>query len=142
MRGTGHIKDATTRNETRGFARAEFERHRGVTDLVRRKPDTEYPFHQLILDCSHIESHQISLVHWQDRVGDHGEVYWWNVDFGSVSGLVGASHAGEEYTTVTASSPSSCLSFAQRPMLLFSGACSCYCRMLFASSRAHLVRLP
>ncbi|KAK7987021.1 LYR motif-containing protein 2 [Apiospora saccharicola] len=33
LRGTGHIKDATTRNETRGFARAEFERHRGVTDL-------------------------------------------------------------------------------------------------------------
>ncbi|KAK7913963.1 LYR motif-containing protein 2 [Apiospora marii] len=33
LRGTGHIQDATTRNETRGFARAEFERHRGVTDL-------------------------------------------------------------------------------------------------------------
>ncbi|KAK8016976.1 hypothetical protein PG993_015165 [Apiospora rasikravindrae] len=33
MRGTGHIKDVTTRNETRSFARSEFERHRGVTDL-------------------------------------------------------------------------------------------------------------
>ncbi|KAK8064503.1 hypothetical protein PG994_007141 [Apiospora phragmitis] len=34
LRGTGHIKDATTKAETRSFARAEFERHRGVTDLV------------------------------------------------------------------------------------------------------------
>ncbi|KAK7983249.1 Nop10 family nucleolar RNA-binding protein [Apiospora arundinis] len=33
LRGTGHIKDATTKAETRSFARAEFERHRGVTDL-------------------------------------------------------------------------------------------------------------
>ncbi|KAK8075715.1 hypothetical protein PG997_010378 [Apiospora hydei] len=33
LRGTGHIKDVTTRNETRNFARAEFERHRGVADL-------------------------------------------------------------------------------------------------------------
>ncbi|ORY57872.1 complex 1 LYR protein [Pseudomassariella vexata] len=33
LRGTKHIADPTTRTETRGFARAEFERHRGVTDL-------------------------------------------------------------------------------------------------------------
>ncbi|KAI1159973.1 complex 1 protein-domain-containing protein [Nemania serpens] len=33
LRGTRHISDAAARSETRGFARAEFERHRGVTDL-------------------------------------------------------------------------------------------------------------
>ncbi|XXH02996.1 hypothetical protein Hte_009386 [Hypoxylon texense] len=33
MRGTGRISDPTTRNETRNFARAEFERHRNITDL-------------------------------------------------------------------------------------------------------------
>ncbi|KAI6086735.1 hypothetical protein F4821DRAFT_237854 [Hypoxylon rubiginosum] len=33
VRGTKHIKDLTTRTETRNFARAEFERHRNVTDL-------------------------------------------------------------------------------------------------------------
>ncbi|KAK8103466.1 uncharacterized protein PG998_010499, partial [Apiospora kogelbergensis] len=33
LRGTAPIKDATTKAETRSFARAEFERHRGVTDL-------------------------------------------------------------------------------------------------------------
>ncbi|KAI0473582.1 hypothetical protein GGR56DRAFT_676067 [Xylariaceae sp. FL0804] len=33
LRGTGRIHDATTRAETRGFARVEFERHRAVTDL-------------------------------------------------------------------------------------------------------------
>ena len=32
LRGTGRIVDATTREETRRFARAEFERHRGVED--------------------------------------------------------------------------------------------------------------
>ncbi|GAW21197.1 hypothetical protein EKO27_g7689 [Xylaria grammica] len=32
LRGTGHIGDPVTRSETRSFARAEFERHRGVTD--------------------------------------------------------------------------------------------------------------
>lgn len=34
LRGTKRIGDPGTRSETRGFARAEFERHRGVTDLV------------------------------------------------------------------------------------------------------------
>ncbi|KAI1298212.1 complex 1 LYR protein [Xylaria venustula] len=33
LRGTRHIDDPVTRSETRGFARAEFERHRDVTDL-------------------------------------------------------------------------------------------------------------
>lgn len=33
VRGTRRINDPTTRNETRNFARAEFERHRNVTDL-------------------------------------------------------------------------------------------------------------
>ncbi|KAI0400761.1 complex 1 LYR protein [Xylaria palmicola] len=33
LRGTRYISDPATRAETRGFARAEFERHRGVTDL-------------------------------------------------------------------------------------------------------------
>ncbi|KAI0876959.1 complex 1 LYR protein [Hypoxylon argillaceum] len=33
LRGTRHISDPATRSETRSFARAEFERHRGVTDL-------------------------------------------------------------------------------------------------------------
>ncbi|CAK7566049.1 MAG: hypothetical protein SEPTF4163_003982 [Sporothrix epigloea] len=35
VRGTRQISDATTRAETLQYARAEFERHRGVTDLVR-----------------------------------------------------------------------------------------------------------
>ncbi|KAL2210392.1 hypothetical protein CC79DRAFT_1330765 [Sarocladium strictum] len=34
IRGTRHIADENTRKETRGFARAEFERHREVTDLA------------------------------------------------------------------------------------------------------------
>ncbi|KAI0879808.1 uncharacterized protein GGS22DRAFT_176775 [Annulohypoxylon maeteangense] len=33
IRGTGRISDPTTRAETRNFARAEFERHRNVTDV-------------------------------------------------------------------------------------------------------------
>ncbi|KAI1746780.1 complex 1 LYR protein [Xylaria castorea] len=33
LRGTRHIGDPATRSETRSFARAEFERHRGVTDI-------------------------------------------------------------------------------------------------------------
>ncbi|KAI1819098.1 complex 1 LYR protein [Xylaria intraflava] len=33
LRGTRHISDPATRAETRSFARAEFERHRGVTEL-------------------------------------------------------------------------------------------------------------
>ncbi|KAI1109781.1 complex 1 LYR protein [Nemania sp. NC0429] len=33
LRGTRRIGDPATRSETRGFARAEFERHRGVADL-------------------------------------------------------------------------------------------------------------
>ncbi|KAI0861339.1 complex 1 LYR protein [Xylaria cubensis] len=33
LRGTRHISDPATRSETRSFARAEFERHRGVTDI-------------------------------------------------------------------------------------------------------------
>ncbi|KAI0452309.1 complex 1 LYR protein [Xylaria acuta] len=33
LRGTRHINDPATRSETRSFARAEFERHRGVTDI-------------------------------------------------------------------------------------------------------------
>ncbi|KAH8682757.1 hypothetical protein BX600DRAFT_50186 [Xylariales sp. PMI_506] len=33
LRGTRRIGDPATRSETRSFARAEFERHRGVTDL-------------------------------------------------------------------------------------------------------------
>ncbi|KAI0190812.1 hypothetical protein F4808DRAFT_400024 [Astrocystis sublimbata] len=33
LRGTRNIGDAATRNETRSFARAEFERHRGVADI-------------------------------------------------------------------------------------------------------------
>ena len=33
LRGTRHIDDPVTRAETRSFARAEFERHRGVTDI-------------------------------------------------------------------------------------------------------------
>ncbi|KAI1772578.1 hypothetical protein F4818DRAFT_132580 [Hypoxylon cercidicola] len=33
VRGTRQINDLTTRNDTRNFARAEFERHRNVTDL-------------------------------------------------------------------------------------------------------------
>ncbi|KAI1262850.1 complex 1 protein [Xylariaceae sp. FL1019] len=32
LRGTSHISDRTTKSETRQFARAEFERHRDVTD--------------------------------------------------------------------------------------------------------------
>ncbi|KAI1318213.1 complex 1 LYR protein [Xylariaceae sp. FL0255] len=34
LRGTSHISDAATKVETRGFARAEFERHRGVEDAA------------------------------------------------------------------------------------------------------------
>ncbi|KAK0384020.1 hypothetical protein NLU13_8109 [Sarocladium strictum] len=34
IRGTRHIADKGTRLETRGFARAEFERHRNVTDIA------------------------------------------------------------------------------------------------------------
>ncbi|KAI5921063.1 hypothetical protein F4810DRAFT_680059 [Camillea tinctor] len=34
LRGTRRINDSTTRAETRSFARTEFERHRGVTDLT------------------------------------------------------------------------------------------------------------
>ncbi|KIH87676.1 hypothetical protein SPBR_05392 [Sporothrix brasiliensis 5110] len=34
VRGTRQISDPTTRAETRRFAREEFERHRGVTDLT------------------------------------------------------------------------------------------------------------
>ncbi|KAI1492717.1 hypothetical protein F5X96DRAFT_345564 [Biscogniauxia mediterranea] len=34
LRGTRRIGDAATRAEARGFARAEFERHRRVTDLA------------------------------------------------------------------------------------------------------------
>ncbi|CAK7221217.1 hypothetical protein SCUCBS95973_004419 [Sporothrix curviconia] len=34
VRGTRQISDATTRAETLRFARDEFERHRGVTDLT------------------------------------------------------------------------------------------------------------
>lgn len=33
LRGTRRIDNPATRDETRSFARAEFERHRGVTDL-------------------------------------------------------------------------------------------------------------
>ncbi|KAI0909739.1 complex 1 LYR protein [Ustulina deusta] len=33
LRSTRSIDDPATRSETRSFARAEFERHRGVTDL-------------------------------------------------------------------------------------------------------------
>ncbi|KAI1184133.1 complex 1 protein-domain-containing protein [Nemania serpens] len=33
LRGTRHISDAAARSEARGYARAEFERHRAVTDL-------------------------------------------------------------------------------------------------------------
>ncbi|KAI0121242.1 hypothetical protein BJ170DRAFT_645588 [Xylariales sp. AK1849] len=33
LRGTKRIGDSKTRTETRDFARSEFERHRGVTDL-------------------------------------------------------------------------------------------------------------
>ncbi|KAK0724698.1 hypothetical protein B0H67DRAFT_480242 [Lasiosphaeris hirsuta] len=33
LRGTREIRDPTTKTETRRFAREEFERHRGVTDL-------------------------------------------------------------------------------------------------------------
>ncbi|KAI0396461.1 complex 1 LYR protein [Xylariaceae sp. FL0594] len=33
LRGTRRISDPTTRRETRAFARAEFERRRGVTDM-------------------------------------------------------------------------------------------------------------
>ncbi|KAI1849158.1 hypothetical protein JX265_012791 [Neoarthrinium moseri] len=33
LRGTRRIGDPTTRSETRSFARAEFERHRAVTDI-------------------------------------------------------------------------------------------------------------
>ncbi|KAI0804453.1 complex 1 LYR protein [Xylaria sp. FL0933] len=33
LRGTRHIDDPATRSETRSFARAEFERHKDVTDL-------------------------------------------------------------------------------------------------------------
>ncbi|KAI3324882.1 complex 1 LYR protein [Xylariaceae sp. AK1471] len=33
LRGTRRINDPATRTETRSFARAEFERHQGVTDL-------------------------------------------------------------------------------------------------------------
>ncbi|KXJ89582.1 hypothetical protein Micbo1qcDRAFT_13267 [Microdochium bolleyi] len=33
-RGCGRIQNATARRETLGFARAEFERHRGVSDLA------------------------------------------------------------------------------------------------------------
>ncbi|KAI0890953.1 hypothetical protein F4806DRAFT_484578 [Annulohypoxylon nitens] len=33
IRGTRRISDPTTRAETRNFARAEFERHRHVTDI-------------------------------------------------------------------------------------------------------------
>ncbi|KAK5634856.1 hypothetical protein RRF57_010569 [Xylaria bambusicola] len=33
LRGTRSIDDPVTRAETRSFARAEFERHRGVTDI-------------------------------------------------------------------------------------------------------------
>src|SRR5690606_27444980 len=35
IRATAQISDTKTRAETRAFVRAEFERHRGVTDLVR-----------------------------------------------------------------------------------------------------------
>lgn len=34
IRGTNRISDPTTRAETRNFVRAEFERHRNVTDLT------------------------------------------------------------------------------------------------------------
>ncbi|CAK7221262.1 hypothetical protein SBRCBS47491_004468 [Sporothrix bragantina] len=34
VRGTRQISDPTTRTETLRFAREEFERHRGVTDLT------------------------------------------------------------------------------------------------------------
>ncbi|OTB00708.1 hypothetical protein M426DRAFT_324068 [Hypoxylon sp. CI-4A] len=34
VRGTRHISDPTARAETRNFARAEFERHRNVTDIT------------------------------------------------------------------------------------------------------------
>lgn len=33
LRGTKNIQDTQTRDETRKFARDEFERHRGVTDI-------------------------------------------------------------------------------------------------------------
>jgi predicted ATPase len=34
LRGTRQIDDPTARHETRGFARAEFERHRDVEDMA------------------------------------------------------------------------------------------------------------
>ncbi|KAI1383995.1 complex 1 protein-domain-containing protein [Hypoxylon trugodes] len=34
LRSTNRISDSTTRDETRNFARAEFERHRDVTDIT------------------------------------------------------------------------------------------------------------
>jgi hypothetical protein len=37
LRGTKNIQDTQTRDETRKFARDEFERHRGVTDIVSPK---------------------------------------------------------------------------------------------------------
>ncbi|KPM38616.1 hypothetical protein AK830_g7965 [Neonectria ditissima] len=37
LRGTKRIADPTTKAESRKFARDEFERHRGVTDLAHVK---------------------------------------------------------------------------------------------------------
>jgi hypothetical protein len=50
LRGTKRIDDSGTRTETRKFARDEFERHRGVTDLVRPSSSLTSSFPKMSCD--------------------------------------------------------------------------------------------
>jgi hypothetical protein len=75
LRGTKNIKDTKTREESRKYARDEFERHRGVTDLVRLPLARSFYIYEPLLTGETV-THQISSVNREDRVGDHGEVCW------------------------------------------------------------------
>lgn len=73
MRGIGHVADPTTRVESHRHVRAEFERHRHVTDIVRPLLSMSWPASWAALTLT--VSHPLSLVHRPDRMGEHGEVY-------------------------------------------------------------------
>lgn len=79
LRGTKNIKDTKTREESRKYARDEFERHRGVTDLVRLPLQPIYCFCHGLLLTGRTVTHQISSINREDRVGGHGEVCWQHV---------------------------------------------------------------
>jgi len=75
LRGTKAIRDPATKKESRGFARAEFERHRHVTDLVSFALAMRARRLRKLTSCPKPVTYTISPLHWKDRVGEHGEVH-------------------------------------------------------------------